>query len=215
MPKPITLGLTLVGLGPPTPCPSSIPDCPHPPPSLGTPQGGSAPSPAPTFDVAPLTQGLQRRPPLQELAEFVPDFVGVALAAGTARCLPGHWWGRGSGHRCPKRPGCSRHGPRTPGTLCGGHPTLPSGWLCWCHPGAHPCARMPELTCLSLLAAPQLHPGAEFSPALGILLAGEVGALGKGQHETPVPIPGVAGRGVAGACSPACRCCRRSPSARR
>lgn len=57
---------------------------------------------------------------------------------------------------------------------------------------------MPELTYPLLLAAPQLLPGAEFSPALGILLAGEVGALGKGQRETPVPVPRVAGRGVGG-----------------
>lgn len=56
---------------------------------------------------------------------------------------------------------------------------------------------MPELTCPLLLAAPQLLPGAEFSPAFGILLAGQVGALGKGQRETPVPVPRVAGWGSA------------------
>lgn len=87
--------------------PSTHPRCspiPAPTPHVAPPQ-------APTLDVAPLAQGLQCRPPLQELAEFVPDFARVALAAGTARCLPGHWWGRGTGHHHPKGPGCSRHVP--------------------------------------------------------------------------------------------------------
>lgn len=60
-----------------------------------------------------------------------------------------------------------------------------------CHPGVCPHAGVSPLTCPLLLAAPQLLPGAEFCPVLCILRAGDIGALGKGQRETPVTIPRV------------------------
>lgn len=89
---------------------------------------------------------------------------------------------------CPTTMGCwGHHRVATP---------LPGGWFCRCHPSAGRRAGMPELTCPLLLAAPQLLPGAEFSPALSVLLAGEVGGLGKGQRETPpCPSPGWQGGG--------------------
>lgn len=148
-------------------------------------QSPRIPRPTPTLDVAPLPQGLQRRPPLQELAEFVPDSAGVTL--GTARALPGRCRGHGAGQRHPGLRRRSR--------------PVPPGDRRVVLPGP-PCpSRVPGLTCPPLLAAPQLLPGAEFSPNFGLLLSGDVGALRRRHRETPGPAPGWP-RGVGGPAHP-------------
>ena len=106
-----------------------------PPPSQpGDTPRGLSPILAPTLDVAPLAQGLQRWPPLQELAEFVPDFAGVTLTAGAAQHLPSHWRGHGTHQHCP---GMSHHH----GTPAG-WPPHPAWWMVMPVP-------VPVLGCLS------------------------------------------------------------------